>query len=310
MEENREVESDPIIIPQKNKINKFLIAVNVILLALVGYLFWNNTQQNQQIAGKEVVIDELEVERADLKDELEEMLAEYQNLETENEDLSAELEEEKLKIEELLKKVRNGSWEIHKLKKEAATLREIMKGYIVTIDSLNTLNQDLIAENTTVRKSLKNVKGQNDKLEKVNSELSNQVAIAQRLKAFNIETYGVRVKKDNTGRSSDKAKKIDKIRTCFTLSENKLSEAGNKEIYIRILTPDGRILSEKTDDSNRFVFNGVRGLFSIKKRIKYTNKEMQVCMDWKKNDEFPIGEYVVEIYCEEADIGKAKLVLR
>jgi hypothetical protein len=239
------------------------------------------------------------------------MLAEYQTMETDNEEIRVELELERAKVEELLVKVKNGNWEIHKLKKEASSLREIMKGYIVTIDSLNTLNQNLITENNTVRSDLRVAKGRNEELEKVNSNLSDQVTKAQRLKAFNISSYGVRIRNNNTGKITDRAKKSEKIRTCFHIAENNLSDPGKKDLYIRILTPDGRILSEGSDDSFRFSFNGVRGLYSIKEAITYNNKEMEVCMDWKvEAEELPIGEYVVEIYCDQADIGKTKFTLR
>ena len=307
---DRPEQSEPIIIPAKNKTNRLLVISNIILLALCMFLLWDNSQRKSTIDRQDSAISELSDERSRLENELEEMLVEYQSLETDNEDIRAELELERAKVEELLVKVKNGSWEIHKLKKEAASLREIMKGYIVTIDSLNTLNQNLIAENKTVRSDLQKVQGKNEELQKVNLNLEDQVTKAQRLKAINISSYGVKVRSNNTGRETDRAKKAEKIRTCFKVAENLLSIPGNKEIFMRILTPDGRILSEGTGDSYRFTFNGVRGLYSGKKQINYQNREMEVCMDWVVKEELPIGEYVVELYCDEADIGKNKFVLR
>lgn len=302
--------NDPVVIPAKNKTNKILIVSNVILICLCAFLLWQSNDRKDRIIVQEGSITQLTDERSILEKELEEMLGEYQNLETTNEELRLEMELERAKVEELLNKVKNGNWEIHKLKKEAASLREIMKGYIVTIDSLNTLNQNLIAENKNVKSNLKVATGKNEELQKVNSDLTDQVSKAQRLKAINISSYGVRVKTNNTGKSTDRAKKAEKIRTCFWLSENALTIAGKKELFLRILTPDGRILSEGTDDSFRFTFNGVRGLYSVRKNVDYSNKEMEVCLDWTITEELPIGEYVVEIYCDEADIGKTKFTFR
>lgn len=302
--------SDPIIIPAKNKTNRLLLISNIILLALCLFLLWENTQKRGKISSQESSIVELSDERSQLELDLQQMLEEYQGLETDNEELRAELDMERTKVEELLTKVKNGNWEIHKLKKEAASLREIMKGYIVTIDSLNTLNQSLIAENQIVRSDLRAVKGKNEELQKANSGLFDQVTKAQRLKAINISSYGVRVKSNNTGKETDRAKRVDKIRTCFTLAENLVADVGKKELFIRILAPDGRIFSEGTGDPYRFTFNGVRGLWSIKENVNYNNREVDVCMDWIVKEEVPIGEYVVEIYCEEADIGKTKFTLK
>ena len=62
------------------------------------------------------------------------------------------------------------------------------------------------------------------------------------------------------------------------------------------------MLSEKTDDNNKFDFNGVRGLYSSKKQIDYNNDQVSVTIDWKKIEEFPVGEYNVEVYADGVDI--------
>lgn len=309
MEDKREQAPEPLIIQKENKTNKVLLVLTILLFIACGYLLWQNISQKKKLVSDQETIEGLSVEQLKLKDDLEEMLSEYEGLETENEDMRAEMELQKSKIEELLQKVKNGNWEIHKLKKEAATLREIMKGYIFTIDSLNTLNQTLIVENKTVREKLDTEKSRNEELIKTNTGLTDKVTIAKRLRAFNVNAYGVRVKSNNTGKDTDKAKRVEKIRTCFMVAENKLTEPGNKDLYIRILSPDGRVLAENTDDSHRFEFNNVKGLYSIKQTIDYKGKEMEVCMDWEKKEEFPIGEYIITIYNEGGDIGSTKLTL-
>ena len=173
-------QNDPIIIPTKNKTNRLLVLSNIILLALCAFLLWDNSVGKKTISRQDSSITELSDERSRLEDELQTMLQEYQDLETDNEDITAEMELERAKVEELLVKVKNGNWEVHRLKKEASSLREIMKGYIVTIDSLNTLNQTLIVENKTVRSDLKVVQGENEALQKTNTGLSDQVVKAQR----------------------------------------------------------------------------------------------------------------------------------
>ena len=139
----------PVVVQARNRTNKLLIVSNVILLGLCLFLLWENNRNKGRIVLQEHSISQLSDERTELEHELEEMLAEYSEMKTSNEGLQHELESERAKIEELLVKVKNGNWEIHKLKKEAASLREIMKGYIVTIDSLNTLNQNLIDRKST-----------------------------------------------------------------------------------------------------------------------------------------------------------------
>ncbi len=71
-----------------------------------------------------------------------------------------------------------------------------------------------------------------------------------------------------------------------------------------------KVLSEKTDDSNKFDFNGVSGLYSSKKQIDYKNKQQTLIIDWKKTEPFPVGEYNVEVYADGVDIGKTKFSLK
>ena len=85
-----------------------------------------------------------------LKDNLKLMLSSYDSLEQSNTMVVDSIDQQRMKIKNLISKVEklNGKskrdWrEIFSLKKEAETLRGIMKGYISTIDSLNTLNINL-----------------------------------------------------------------------------------------------------------------------------------------------------------------------
>lgn len=293
-----------------NKTNKLLVVLTILLLGFCGYLIWQNLQLQKLVDTKEVAYTEVSTERDKVKAELEEMLAKYETMETNNEKLSVELEVEKAKIEELLKKAKGKDWSIHQLKKETETLRTIMKGYIVQIDSLNQLNGKLKEENNVVKSELNNEKTKTKQLTEKNEDLTDMVTVASYLKAVGLKAFGVKVKGDNTGKETDKAKRVDKIRTDFTIQKNSITIAGNKWIYVRILTPDGRVLSEKTDDSNKFDFNGVRGLYSAKKQIDYKNEEVHLTIDWKKIDDFPVGEYNVEVYADGVDIGKTKFSLK
>ena len=80
------------------------------------------------------------------------MLASYDTLKTDNNQLTTEMEAQKAQIEQLLTQVKNGNYSLSKAKKEAETLRRIMKGYVATIDSLNQANQLLTAENINVKR--------------------------------------------------------------------------------------------------------------------------------------------------------------
>lgn len=296
--------------PTGNKNNKLMMVIIILLLGFCGYLIWQNLELKKAIDKGEIAYTEVSTERDQVQAELEEMLKQYEDLETNNQELSAELAAEKAKIEELIKKAKGKNWTIYQLKKETETLRKIMKGFVVQIDSLNQLNNKLTDENKTVKNQLSNEQKKAQELTEQNEDLNTLVTVASHLKTLNLSAYGVKVKNDNTGKEMDRAKKVDKIRTSFTVQKNTITKPGKKWLYVRILTPDGRVLSEKTDDSNKFDFNGVRGLYSSKKEIDYKNEDMQVTIDWVKIDDFPVGEYNVEVYADGVDIGKTKFTLK
>ncbi len=293
-----------------NKTNKFLVVVTILLLGFCGYLIWQNLELQKQIETGQIAFTEVSSDRDQVKSELEDMLAQYEDMETNNNELNAELEAQKAQIEKLLKEAKGKNWSIYKLRKETETLRTIMKGYVVQIDSLNQANGILKEENTAVKSELTNEKTKSQNLTEQNEDLTDLVTIASHLKTSGLKSYGVRVKSNNTGKETDRAKKTDKIRTEFTILKNKITVPGKKWIYVRVLTPDGKVLSEKTDDSNKFDFNGVRGLYSSKKQINYQNQQTNLTIDWKKTSDFPVGEYNIEVYADGVDIGKTKFTLK
>ncbi|MGB0887809.1 MAG: hypothetical protein ACPGSL_06785 [Vicingaceae bacterium] len=297
-------------VKKSTKMNKLLVAIIILLFCFCGYLIWQNLELQSLLEEGEIAYNDVSNERDQVKNELEEMLEQYKAMEATNEGLSDKLEEERAKIEELLKQAKGKDWSIYKLRKETETLRTIMKGYVVQIDSLNQINGKLTQENLNVKTELSSEKNKTKNLTEKNEGLSDLVTVASYLKTTSLKSYGVKVKSNNTGKESDKAKRVGKIRTEFTLLKNEIAKPGTKQIYVRILTPDGKVLSEKTDDSNKFDFNGVRGLFSVKKQINYKNQQQTLKIDWIKTADFSVGEYNVEVYCDGVDIGKTKFSLK
>ena len=168
----------------KNTTNKIMLVLIILLFGFCSFLIWQNNKLKNVVAEKEIVYVEVSAERDNVKTELEAMLAQYNTLKTNNSEISAELEVEKAKIEDLLKNIKGKDWSIFKLKKETDTLRKIMKGFVVQIDSLNTVNKELRAEkdklqNKTIKlhKQIEKLKQQNDTLNQKNDELKLEVQL-------------------------------------------------------------------------------------------------------------------------------------
>jgi len=294
-------------------INRALVLLLILLSIALGLTLWKYFELRRTLDQRGNEIELLSDERGELESELEDMLQELDTLETNNDSMKVELAQRKEEIEDLLAKVKDKDYAIYKLKKETKTLRVIMKGYVVTIDSLNTLNVSLRNENKEVRNTLSQERSKTQKLLKSNENLSSKVALASRLDVRDVRVFGVRVRRDMTGKETDRAKRTDKIRVCFTLDENRVAAQEKKDLYLRIIAPDGSILPAGESEDYKFNFNGVEGYYSDTKRIDYNRAAQEYCLDWEKPStdyEMSPGVYTIFLYAEDYEMASTKYELR
>ncbi|GAB4204200.1 MAG: hypothetical protein Fur0023_11770 [Bacteroidia bacterium] len=284
-----------------------LLITNIYLLIL---LFNQKQKTNEQV----VITKEVIVERDNVKATLEELKKEYEDLKTDNADLQKEIDEKKAYIEELLKeaeKHKNDAAIIAKLKKETETLREIMKGYVRTIDSLNTLNQQLVEEKKVVEKKLGEKEVVINEMNKKQEELKSTIEKGSILSCSNIKAVAVQLKKGGKKESeTTRAKRANKIKVSFTLGENKIAKAGPRDIYIRIMTPDGKEMAKEYSDLYKFTFNKTSsGYFAGTESIQYANTQMDVVVYCEGNEPFVPGTYIIDIVVDGVVIGNTTLKL-
>lgn len=295
---------------QKKPISAILILLLVAVAGFAAYMAYNNQQLNKQLTDLGYLKQEVEDEKNRVIDELEGMTGQYDSLAVTNDSMNVELMAQREKVEELISKAKNNEWTIYKLRKEAGTLREIMKGYVRTIDSLNTLNVELRAENAQVTRKLSETESKNTALRDANEQLSEKVKLGAKLKALDMVAYGQRVKRNGVHRETDRSDKVEKIKVCFTLDKNEVAEAGNKNIFVRIIAPSGQVLAERSDDGHMFNFEGSRGLYSIKKLVNYEKQELDLCMYFEDAKSLQRGDYMVDAFADQMKIGSTKFTLK
>ena len=295
------------------KTNRFLIIIIILLSVALGITLWQYFDLRKTAAQKGSEIEILQDERGELETELEDMLTELDTMETSNDSMRVELSNRKAEIEGLLAKVKDKDYAIYKLRKETKTLRVIMKGYVVTIDSLNTLNVGLRDENRKVRNTLSKERNKAKELQRTNENLSSKVALASRLNVNDIRVFGVNVKRDMTGKETDRARRADKLRVCFLLNENKVAKVGKKNLYLRVIAPDGVILTNGNPEESRFEFNGEKSYYSDKLVVDYDQSAKEYCLDWAKpNEDYDMlpGEYQFYLYAEDYEMAAVSYSLK
>ncbi len=298
---------------KKSRKKSGLLLFLLLSLAGNGVLFWMYWQERDRaqtvVTEKETVI----VERENVKGDLVQLKEDYATLQTSDKKIQAELDEKKEQIDQLIAeadKHKGDAWYISKLKKETETLRTIMKGYVHTIDSLNIFNKTLLKENVKVRTQFLSEKEKANSLTKEKEDLEGVINTGSILKASGTKAEGIIVRAGGKKESeTKKARKSDKIKVTLTIGENTLAKKGNRDVYLRVVTPDGKELSRALDDANSFSFNGVRGFFCARQSIKYDNKELPVTLYAESAKKFIPGKYILEVYCEQNLMGQTTLVL-
>ena len=246
---------------------------------------------------------QLDMEKEQVVFDLEKMRFSYDTLQTENSMMVAEISAQRDRIDGLLTKVKNGNWALGRAKKEAETLRTIMKGYIVTIDSVNQLNKALAEENSAMKDRVEEVQGLNTLLEERQENMAEIIEAGRVLQCAAIEAMGVRILSSGRQRETSRADRADMIKVCFTLLENRISEPGSKLLHLRITGPNEKVLTSGEDDDG----------YSASRTIDYANDRLDACVFYTNEGEeinLDSGSYVIEIFEEEALIGSTTINLR
>ncbi|MDR0988601.1 MAG: hypothetical protein LBM06_03955 [Prevotellaceae bacterium] len=288
------------------KKNTPLLVTGILLLAaLIGVtlLLISEKKTNREL------VTGFELEKEDLENEYTRFAQQYDELQltVSNDSLATLLEQEQQKTQRLLEELRrvksSNATEIRRLKKELATLRSVMIGYINQIDSLNrlTAHQKTVIEQVTRKYNAASRQISNLAEEKKN--LNEKVTLAAQLDASNIQVQPVN-KRDKTAK---KVKDVVRFRISFTIVKNITAQAGERTLYVRITKPDNDVLTK--DASATFDYENRKLPYSIKKYIEYTGEEQPVTVYWTVEEFLYAGAYRVDVFAEGTLIGSHSFTL-
>lgn len=313
----------------KKRDGLYIIIILLLLLAggYMGYLISEkNKSLNQCDNEKAELVAEMEALNEMMHDEglaigenlrqnLENMIAQYDDMEIQNQSMSDSIQAQKDKIATLIQELDQAKGDrkhymskVYMLQKETETLRSIMKDYIRTIDSLNQVNQGLVVDLDNTRSDLNNMTTERDDYKNQSEQLTEKVNKGSKLSAFSFLTEGIKEKGSGSYKETDRASSCTHIRSCFTVGENTIASSGDKTVYMRIITPGGSVLY--SNNNNTFKSGDQSLLYSDKKVINYQNQQIDLCIFHKLTGTLEKGNYVCQIYCEGAMIGSDNFVLK
>jgi FtsZ-binding cell division protein ZapB len=288
---------------EKERKNNLIIIMLSILLVIVVAVFVYQHNENS------AMMDSLNKEKASIQTELGKLMTNYDSLHTNNETLQSELSNAQGKVKDLLvevEQVKKVSYDqITQYRKEVTTMRNIMKNYIVQIDSLNRRNQVLMAENAQVKENYVQSESKNQQLEKEKQHLQEKIKEAAQLEATGLVAVGV----NSRGKEIESARRAEQIRVSFVLSKNVTATRGNKVIYVRIQKPNQVLLQKSPNDV--FHFEDLKIPYSAKREITYEGNALPVNIFWdNRGQDFIAGEYTVDVFADGNNIGTTKFLMK
>jgi myosin heavy subunit len=277
---------------------KILIGIIVLLLAGMGWLTYSLMQEKQTNQDMQELA---ELDKQEMEKEYQNFAQQYSEMKSyiKNDSIIAELTQEQERTQKLLEELKrthaSDAAEITRLKKELATVRAVLRSYVLQIDSLNRLNQDLMTENDRVRSELEQSNQQNQALSSEKASLSEKVAIAAQLDATNISLTPLNKK----GKAEKYMKNAKTLAVSFAITKNVTASNGTRSVYVRVTTPEGEVLN----GGGTFEYSGKQLAWSMKKDVEYTGEETALTLYWTVNEYLGGGQYNVSIFCDGQAIG-------
>ncbi len=275
-----------------------LACVAAALALVLGYMLY---QRSTLVKALESEKTELAQQMKDLQSDFSQLSSDYDSI---NSQLDTSREQVAMLIEKLSKTEATNRAKIRQYEKELGTLRTIMKGYIVQIDSLNTLNKKLTADAAAARREAAEARSANEELTQQVEHLSTQVSAGKVLKARAISLTGYY----SNNKPGDRHSRVDYMVAGLTLVENSLADRGPLRVYVRVKDPEGILLMN--NESTEFSVNGTVLQATASREVDYEGAEVDLSIYVNDIEEYVKGVYTLEVYTEKSLLGKAECMLR
>jgi len=198
---------------------------------------------------------------------------------------------------------------LSRYRRQVSVLKKEREQLLKQVDSLTQSNTFLAMQRDSTFTELEKQTVFNDSLVVQNTQLADAV---ERGSALNLTTQSVdAVKERNSGKlvSTQRAKATDKFKVCFTVADNVIAEAGDREFFIEVLDPQGNTVGESMSMENE---NGGSITYTKSTNFYFDNSSLDVC-DYinKPEGDFQKGNYMVNVYDDGLKLlGTSKFVLK
>ena len=275
-----------------------IIAIIVLIPSLCFCIMWGLKAKaiEEDYAIVESARKLFEEQNTMLQHDAESLVSELEELKDKNDTMMIKYQEAVVMLEQLQKEKTYNYEQLARYKKEVNTLRGVMKGYLRQIDSLNTINNTLQAQNVAYKKEISSAQLRADVAEEKADELGTKVRIGAVIRSGGIRMVALNERSKEVKRIRQAAR----LRVDFELTANELAEPGEKSIYVCITGPDGYVLSPA--EMILFTFEGEEMMASAVRKVDYENQSVPVSIFYD-GASFTKGTYKVDIYIDGRHSG-------
>ena len=194
-------------------------------------------------------------------------------------------------------------------------LKERVEGYTrlllekdKEVANLKRVNEILLSENVDLKKEATNLQVSLHDLHEKQRNLEEKIHHASALKAEHITVVGL--KKSGKALRKLRASRIKTLRISFSVPENKLALLGTQTVYLRVITPKKEALFDVQAGGGSFSYKGKDTFYTLKEEFFFKRKRIDLAFDYIPRDRLLPGVYTVEIYTEDAFMGKESFKIR
>ena len=291
----------------ENSNTKFKVLVGVLSFLLIALAIYTVSLYNNSRETANTLADD----KVKIEQELESLITDYDMVIQENDIKDKDLLAARERIEVLLDSVKDAEANvglIRRYRSEIGRLKNERLELFKRADSLIALNQELITERDSTATILSQTIRVVDSVQLENTALAETVKRGAALKVSNLSGEAVIVRSSGKIVNTQRARRADQIRSCFTLTENSIAQAGDRLLLVQVINPKNNVLGDKAVMS----FEDETSLtYSATTKVFYENQELDVCVmvDALEAD-LVDGLYTVNVFDGASLVASTTLTLK
>lgn len=283
------------------------VALGIALALFIGTGIYTSTLYKEKKQNEE----QLTQEKNDVLTDLNTMAAKYDVALSETQVTNQNLVEARDRIQDLIDSLKVSETNVRNLGRyynKYNALKTEMDALLTENDRLKVENMQLATTLDSTNVRYEESRMFNDSLLIQNTALADVVERAAVLNAVNLKGFGVIQRNNGKLIPTERAKRSDKIRVCFTVTKNRLVQSGDKEFYVQVIDPTSNILG--ADEQVKFgeqVLN-----YSLISKFNYENGNLDICefIDAKEDEKFPDGLYKINVFNANELISSTEFTLK